>query len=403
MAMRTPSLGEWLGSIVRRPAPPLSPDFASALVEHLADGVVACDADGSFVLLNRRVRDGADDLTPVALPLNVPLDRWAEHFQLYPPGGSQLLATEDLPLVRALRGETVRDMTLETRFSDNGGRAVLNVSGGPVLDPNGTIQGAVVVMQDITERADSERGSELGNAVAANIALGVSMVRAADGEIVYANEQWERLFGYGPGELIGQHISVVNAATTVSPEERAQELFDALEKGGTWGGEFENVRKDGSRLWTYGNISRFEHPEHGTVWITASIDITDRKAGDRELHDAAERFRLVFEDAPVGIALVGTDRQVMDANRRLCELVGWRRDELVGRPVSMIVHPDDHEVDAELASRVFSGEVPRYRAEKRYVTKAGEVMPAALSATVLRAPDGRPLYWINTIEEKPAS
>jgi PAS domain S-box-containing protein len=401
MASRTTSLGGWLGSMVRRPDPPPTPDFASALVEHLADGVVACDADGNFVLLNRRVRDGAEDLTSVALPLNVPLDRWAEHFQLYRPGGSELLATEDLPLVRALRGETVRDMTLETRFSDNGGRAIINVSGGPVLDPDGAIQGAVVVMQDITERADSERESELGNAVAANIALGVSMVRAADGDIVYANEQWERLFGYGPGELIGQHISVVNAATTVSPEERAQEIFDALEKGGTWGGEFENVRKDGTRLWTYGNISRFEHPEHGTVWITASIDITDRKAGDRALRDAAERFRLVFEDAPVGIALVGTDLQVVDANRRLCELLGWHRDELVGRPASIIVHPDDHDVDAEPASRVFNGEVPRYRVDKRYLTKTGEVVPAALSATVLRAPDGRPLYWINAIEEKP--
>src|SRR5256714_306010 len=193
MASRTASLGGWLRSIVRRPAPPLSPDFASALVEHLAAGVVACDADGNFVLLNRRVRDGAEDLTPVSLPLNVPVDRWAEHFQLYRPGGSDLLATEDLPLVRALRGETVRDMTLETRFSENGGRAVLNVSGGPVLDPDGTIQGAVVVMQDITERADGERESELDNAVAANIAVGVSMVRAADGEIVYANEQGERL------------------------------------------------------------------------------------------------------------------------------------------------------------------------------------------------------------------
>jgi PAS domain S-box-containing protein len=403
MATRMTSVGEWLSSMMRAPAPAPPADFASAIVEHLADGVVACDAEGNFVMLNRRVRAGAEDLIPVTLPLEVPRERWAEHFQLYPPGGSDLLATDDLPLVRALRGETVRDMQLETRFSDNGGRAVLNVSGGPVLDADGKIQGAVVVMQDVTERADSERQSELGNAIAANIAVGVSMVRAADGEIVYANEQWERLFGYESDELIGKHISVVNAPTSVTPEERAQEIFDALERGDTWSGEFENIRKDGTRLWTYGSISRFEHPEHGTVWITASADITDRKAGDRALHDAAERFRLVFEDAPIGIALVGMDLDVIDANRRLCEMVAWRRDELVGRPISTILHPDDHELDQELASQVLGGQVLRYRVEKRYLTKAGEILPAALSATVLRAPDGRPLYWINTIEEAPAS
>src|SRR3954471_10526685 len=146
MATRHTSLGEWLTSVLRRPAPtPPPPDFASAIVEHLADGVVACDAGGRFVILNRRARGGAGEVAPVTLPIDVPQDQWAEHFQLYRPGGSELLATEDLPLVRALRGETVRDMTLETRFSDNGGRAVLNVSGGPVRDPDGAIQGAVVV------------------------------------------------------------------------------------------------------------------------------------------------------------------------------------------------------------------------------------------------------------------
>src|SRR4051812_8385255 len=262
MAIRRTSLGEWLGSMVRESAPAPPADFASAIVEHLADGVVACDADGNFVLLNRRARDGTEELTPVALPIEVPREQWAEHFQLYRPGTSELLETDELPLVRALRGEIVRDMELETRFSDVGGHAVLNVSGGPVLGPDGRIEGAVVVMQDITARVESERRSELEGAIAANIALGVGMVRAKDGVIVYANEQWERLFGYGPDELIGEHISVVNAPTTVSPEERAQEIFDALERGDTWAGELENVRKDGTRLWTYASISRFEHPEH---------------------------------------------------------------------------------------------------------------------------------------------
>jgi PAS domain S-box-containing protein len=368
-------------------------------VEHLADGVAACDADGNIVLLNRRAREGSEGFPAhVVIPPDLTQDRWAEYFQLYRPGESELLATDDLPLVRALRGETVRDMQLETR-GENGMRAVINVSGGPVLDQDGTIQGGVVVIQDFTERVASESKMELGSAIAANIALGVSMVSAVDGDIVYANAQWERLFGYGPGELIGRHISVVNVPTTMSPEERAQEIFAALERDGVWGGELHNVRKDGTMFWTYANISRFEHPEHGTVWITASTDITDRKAGDSALHSAAERFRAVFEDAPMGIALVGTDRRVVDANRLLCEMVGWRRDELVGRRVDAIVHPDDRDLDADLAARVFNGEIPRYRVEKRYLARNGDVLPAVMTSTVLRAADGRPLYSITFVEE----
>jgi PAS domain S-box-containing protein len=384
-------------SIVRPVSPAPSADFAAALVEHLEAAVVACDADGAFVILNRRVREGKDGIPPVSLPLRVPIDQWAEHFRLYPTGGDELLGTEDLPLVRALRGETVRDMELETR-AENGARAVLNVSGGPVLDADGQIQGAVVVLQDITDRAEADSALVFDSAVAAHVAVGVGMVRASDGEIVYANEPWERLFGYDHGELIGKHISLINAPTEVTPEQRAQDIFDALERSGEWAGEIHNVRKDGTLLWTACNVSRFEHPEHGTVWISASTDITARKEGDDARQGTAERLQAVFEDAPVGLAVVDASFEVIDANRRLCELGGWRRDELVGRPFARIVHPDDRDLDDELAQRAFAGEIPRYRIEKRLVTKREKELRVALNSTVVRAPDERPLYWVIAVE-----
>src|SRR3954467_9184522 len=214
LTLRT-SLGDWLGSLVRGTAPAPPPDFIWSLVEHMADGVAACDADGNIILMNRRAREGSEGFPAhVEVPAGLSRERWSEYFQLYAPGATELLATEDLPLVRALRGETVRDMRLETH-GENGARAEINVSGGPVLGEDEEILGAVVVIQDATERAASERQLELGSVIAANIALGVSMVSATSGEIVYANEQWDRLFGYDPGELIGKHISVVNAPTDV--------------------------------------------------------------------------------------------------------------------------------------------------------------------------------------------
>ncbi len=393
------SLGDWIGALLRgaHPAPPT--DFMSSLVEHMADAVAACDADGNIILLNRRAREGADGFPAhVHVPAGLRREQWSEYFQLYRPGATELLPTEELPLVRALRGETVRDMRLETH-GESDARAVINVSGGPIRGEDDAILGAVVVIQDATEQFAAESRRELGSAVATNVALGVGMVSATSGEIVYANEQWERLFGYAPGELAGRHVSVINAPTHLSPEERAQEIFDALERQGTWEGEFRNVRKDGSELWTYAHISRFEHPEHGTLWITASADISERKAGETEVHAAAERFRAVFEDAPTGIALVGTDRQLIDANKLLCKMLGWHRDDLVGRPLTTIVHPQDQDVGEDLAARVLAGELPRYRVEKRYQTRGGEPLPVTETATVLRAADDRPLLWITFVEE----
>jgi PAS domain S-box-containing protein len=80
-------------------------------------------------------------------------------------------------------------------------------------------------------------------------------------------------------------------------------------------------------------------------------------------------------------------------------MLGWRRDELVGRPLSALVHPADHDVDTELAAQVFNGEIPRYRVTKRYLTRDGDELPVTLTSTVLRAPDGRPLYSIALVEE----
>src|SRR3954470_12373711 len=134
------SLGDWLGSVVSGTAPPPPTGFMSSLVEHMADAVAACDADGNMILLNRRAREGSEGFPAhVDLPARLPRECWSEYFQLYAPGSTELLATEDLPLVRALSGETVRDIRLET-LGENGARAVINVSGGPVLGEDGSIQ-----------------------------------------------------------------------------------------------------------------------------------------------------------------------------------------------------------------------------------------------------------------------
>ena len=371
-------------------------EFAAALLEHAPDAVIACDADGRIVMLNRKAREGLVGWAASPEPGDIPIERWAEHYRVYHRDESGPARTEELPLVRALRGETVRDVELELGH-DTDEATIVNVSGGPVLDLDGEIRGAVIVMQDITERVAAEDRLRLQSAVVANTGAGVALVRADDGDIVYANRQWERLFGYEPDELIARHISVVNAPTDQTPEQRAQEIFSALERTGVWSGEVHNVRKDGSRFWTSCSISRFKHPDHGTVWISINTDITRRKVADDALRHSEERFRTAFEAGPVGIALVGDDGRLTDANRALCAIVGYGRDELVGKPLAELAHPDDADLDAELAARVVSGEIDSYEVEKRYLSKSGDIVPVALTAALGRAADGRRVSGITIV------
>lgn len=332
-------------------------DLTPTLLENLADAVIACDAEGKIVLLNRAARDL---LAPAVRPII------------------------EVPLARALRGEDIRDEQHELRSRD-GPALILNVSGGPIRNRRGHIDGAVLVMQDCTERVAMENELRLQSVIAEKMAEGVVLVRASDGVIVYANERWERIFGAARGELLGQHISVVNAPTEQAPEERAQEIIGALERDGVWSGEIRNIRRDGTLLWTVAHMSTFEHREHGTVWIAVQRDVTPQKTAQDSLREAEERFRGVFEHSPFGIALVGQDLRVRETNRAFGEITGYAPEELAG------------ELLPEL-SAVFDGGQPNQRVQTRLVTKDGDTVPVAITGTAVRGGDGHPLYGIAVVQ-----
>ncbi len=85
------------------------------------------------------------------------------------------------------------------------------------------------------------------------------------------------MFGYDSGELIGKHVSIVNAPTEKTPEETAEEIIQSLKEKETWSGEVLNVKKDGTKFWCHANVSTFDHHEFGEVWISVHEDITEQK------------------------------------------------------------------------------------------------------------------------------
>jgi PAS domain S-box-containing protein len=235
--------------------------------------------------------------------------------------------------------------------------------------------------------------------VVANMSVGVALVSATDGEIVYVNDCWERMFGYDPGELLGRHISVVNAATDQTPGERAREIFDGLTRDGVWNGDVQNVHKDGTPFWTSCSVSAYEHPEHGVVWVSVNTEITARKQEDSRLRDEVQRYRRVFDASPAGLALIAADLRLELVNQAFCDILGYSRDELQGTLLSDLTHPDDVALCTELRNKVLSGETPRYRIEERLLTRQRGIVPVALTATVIRGPDGAPIAEVATIEK----
>jgi len=124
--------------------------FLDAVLHNLTDGVVACDADGRLTVFNR----ATEELHGRSLQPSEPT-RWAEDFQILRPDGITAMPPDEVPLHRALHGETVRDVEAVVR-GRGGDRRVVVVNGQPLFDPDGRKLGAVIAMHDVTERKQAE-------------------------------------------------------------------------------------------------------------------------------------------------------------------------------------------------------------------------------------------------------
>jgi PAS domain S-box-containing protein len=150
-------------------------------------------------------------------------------------------------------------------------------------DLKGDVDGLVGVILDITDRKRTEDALLLQNRIFGTIAEGVYLIKVSDGTIVYTNSKFDKMFGYEKGELNGKHVSVVNAPEEeISSRDTADVIMKTLTEKGEWRGEVKNIRKDGSTFWCLAAVSTFEHPEFGSVWISAHTDITDRKVAEEE-------------------------------------------------------------------------------------------------------------------------
>ena len=117
------------------------------------------------------------------------------------------------------------------------------------------------------------------------------------------------------------------------------------------------------------------------------------------LRASEERFRSTFEQAAVGIAHVGLDGRWLRVNQRLCDIVGYTRDELLTRTFQDITHPDDLDTDLAGARQLLAGTIPSHSAEKRYFHKNGSVVWINLTVSVAHDPCGVPEYFITVVED----
>ena len=166
---------------------------------------------------------------------------------------------------------------------------------------------------------------------------GALLIQQATGRILLTTSSLEHNFGYEADELVGRHVSVLNAPDTA--RETFDRIVEGLRKDGTWQGEIRSQKKDGTCFWTWADIFTFDHSTFGPVWVTVQRDLTEQIAKG-ELEERLAFQRMVSEvsttlaKAPTGqpgeaiVRALEHLGQFLDGDR--CVLLHFSEDDSIG-------------------------------------------------------------------------
>jgi PAS domain S-box-containing protein len=232
-----------------------------------------------------------------------------------------------------------------------------------------------------------------------NVTEGIFRTTPA-GRFLSANPAAARMLGYESPEALIETVTDIAQQTYVIPEQR-QELRKVLEtRGSMQGFEVQRYRKDRSIFWT--SISaRTVCDENGQILYFEGTyqDITERKFVESGLRDSEQRFRTLFESAPVAIALHDALGRILETNRAYQRMVGYSGHELRRLGVKRITWPEDVSEGDRLYRELLEGKRDYYYREKRFRSKDGVEIWANSHASAVRDADGRLRYIISLVED----
>jgi diguanylate cyclase (GGDEF)-like protein/PAS domain S-box-containing protein len=229
------------------------------------------------------------------------------------------------------------------------------------------------------------------------MADGLVLVRTADSRIVYANETFEQVLGYTPGELVDAPAGVVSP-----PENEAlgPEIAAALAEKGYWSGNARAVRKDGTRVWCHFTISNLQDPVHGEVTICVIADITEML----RVHAARERSESRLREAQ-SVAHIGSWEwdvgfDVIEWSAELCRIFGFEPGDHPRTYAGFLdcIHPDDRELVDQTVRRAYET-LSLEPFEHRVVRADGSVRYVDARGRVVADEDGNPLRMIGTAQD----
>lgn len=160
--------------------------------------------------------------------------------------------------------------------------------------------------------------------------------------------------------------------------------------------QLRSARPGGKRWLAEGDSGYAEMADLTGVMNAMDDEIQTR---EKALAASERKFREAFDLVGIGLAQVDTGGNLLLVNRRYCDMLGYSADELIGKSLLEVTHPDDREVDMEMIRHHADMADRDIKRAKRYIRKDGSVLWAQRSGVIVRDNDGRPLYGLASIED----
>lgn len=261
-----------------------------------------------------------------------------------------------------------------------------------LFESNSEDHSAYGMIMDITDqRTKNKRLEDLRYSLDQSSIVSVTDI---NGVIIDCNDNFCKISGYTKEEIIGNDHRLINSG--YHSKQFFKNLWDKISSGKVWEGEINNTRKDGSEYWVYTYIIPLLD-ENGKPFRYISIrnDITPRKLAEKQLAASEEKYRMLYQNAPIGIVIVDKNGTILDTNDYLLNLMGYKRNEFVGRNYSDFLQKDFLEYKQEADHRLFDGQINRFYIEQRCITSDGHPIWLGCYSNAVKDNYGNVIYRLD--------
>lgn len=235
-------------------------------------------------------------------------------------------------------------------------------------------------------------------------AQSIAKLGAWELDIVTNHLNWSdetyRIFEVEKGDFVDSYEAFLSTVHHNDVDRVNKEFSNSLENHEPYEIEHRIIKKDGGIKYVRESCET-QFSEEGNPLRSIGIvqDLTEQIEHEKALRESEEKFRSMFEQAAVGVAQVSTEGGWLKVNQKLCSIIGYTEEELLGTTFQDITHPDDLESDLIYVKQLLNGELDTYSMEKRYIKKEGEIIWIYLTVSLVKNVDGTPKYFISIVED----